>query len=151
MSTTEPDQWSPLPESLQSTSTSSHNSWSIAFPSLQTIYDTQSRLTSPLGDYYRKHILTTLAKLTREEGRQFGALVIEPTCLGAGGMVFVDPLFQACLVEVVRESADLFGNTSSAENDGRNHTQISTSSSQWRGLPVVYDEGIPSHRFIRPI
>lgn len=34
---------------------------------------------------------------------QLGALVIEPLMLGAGGLQFVDPLFQTELVEACRE------------------------------------------------
>ncbi len=65
--------------------------------------------------------------------RSFGALVMEPICLGAGGMVFVDPLFQAVLVEVVRSSEDLFA--------PEGHSGPRLKPGDWRGLPVIYDEG----------
>ena len=45
-------------------------------------------------------------------GHAFGALVVEPLLLGAGGMVLVDPLWQRTLIHVCRH----------------------------RGLPVVFDE-----------
>lgn len=70
-------------------------------------------------------------------------MMMEPTCLGAGGMLFVDPLFQACLVEVVRSSGDLFGgekyNGKGYEKDLRDLP--SRDSASWQGLPIIYDEG----------
>lgn len=35
-----------------------------------------------------------------EEGALLGSLLLEPLVMGAGGMVFVDPLFQRVLVQV---------------------------------------------------
>ena len=112
--------------------------WSVEFGSLPEVYDVQSRLASPLADYYRTHIRSTLETIMKQtdpttgERRRLGALVLEPMCLGAGGMVFVDPLFQRCLMDVVRESEDLF-------TEGP--VQGSVASSDWKGLPVIFDEG----------
>lgn len=36
-----------------------------------------------------------------EEGVILGSLLLEPLVMGAGGMVFVDPLFQRVLVQVI--------------------------------------------------
>jgi dethiobiotin synthetase/adenosylmethionine--8-amino-7-oxononanoate aminotransferase len=35
-----------------------------------------------------------------EENVRFGALIIEPVVMGAGGMLLVDPLYQRVLVQV---------------------------------------------------
>lgn len=72
--------------------------------------------------------------------------MMEPTCLGAGGMLFVDPLFQACLVEVVRCSGDLFGK---AHYKGEGYEAelaglAKRNAGEWQGLPIIYDEGMCS-------
>jgi dethiobiotin synthetase/adenosylmethionine--8-amino-7-oxononanoate aminotransferase len=142
ISTTPPDGWPRLPLSLSSASDTEHG-WSLPFQSIHDIYNLSSRLSSPLATYYRNHIRSTLERLTKEEGRQFGALIMEPTCLGAGGMLFVDPLFQACLIEVCRASGDLFGGERWA---GKRYEEElaalpNLDAGEWRGLPVIYDEG----------
>jgi dethiobiotin synthetase/adenosylmethionine--8-amino-7-oxononanoate aminotransferase len=147
--TTGPDLWPHLPPSLASSATPVGDGWSIPFESLQSIYTLQDRLKSDLAEYYRFHIRSHLLRLVREGGRRFGALVIEPVCLGAGGMVFVDPLFQACMIEVTRASGDLFGGKGW---DGSSYeTELLRLSSRepgsWQGLPIIYDEGeIPFER-----
>jgi dethiobiotin synthetase/adenosylmethionine--8-amino-7-oxononanoate aminotransferase len=73
---------------------------------------------------------------------------MEPVCLGAGGMVFVDPLFQKILVDVVRSSSDLFGSTKlTASSDSSSQSRLSSAdeAGEWQGLPVIYDEGVSSH------
>lgn len=143
--TTGPDLWPNLPSSYssQAKATPDGDGWSLSFSSLQSIYDVKDRLSSELAEYYRYHIRSHLLRLVREGGRKFGGLVIEPVCLGAGGMVFVDPLFQACLVEVVRASGDLFGGKK--WDGGSYETELKNlparDAKEWRGLPVVYDEG----------
>ena len=80
---------------------------------LSWIYDVSARLESPLASAYRKHVNVTLEKLASGAGAtQLGALVLEPLVLGAGGMIFVDPLFQRVLIDAARV----------------------------RGLPVIFDE-----------
>ncbi|KAF8183955.1 pyridoxal phosphate-dependent transferase [Pholiota molesta] len=59
--------------------------------------------------------------LKQRGGPKLAALVIEPLLMGAGGMLFVDPLFQRVLVDTVR---------------GRR----SGASAKWSGLPVIFDE-----------
>jgi dethiobiotin synthetase/adenosylmethionine--8-amino-7-oxononanoate aminotransferase len=93
----------------------------ISAPSLSWIYDVKSRLQTPLAGSYRVYLQETLERLERQ-GQKLGALVIEPLVLGAGGMVFVDPLFQRIMVDVVRNQIG-----------GRQ-------SSGWSGLPVIFDE-----------
>ena len=100
---------------------------------LEWVYDVQSRLDSPIARIYLESIRHQLA-LLRFKRRIFGALVIEPLLMGAGGMVFVDPLFQRLLIMVVRSEYPLpiFNNN----NEGGS----SISSKEWRGLPVIFDE-----------
>lgn len=146
---TPPDEWPTLPSSVEaSTSSSDDNSWSVPFASISDVYNVEARSSSPLAEYYTKHIRQTLERLV-QSGKRFGALVMEPVCLGAGGMVFVDPLFQKILVEVVRSSSDLFG-TTNVEAEGsvtENRVNADTSDS-WQGLPVIYDEVFSGlHRF----
>ena len=81
---------------------------------LSWIYDVSARLDTPLASAYRRYVTGTLEKLAASgsSGTPLGALVLEPLVLGAGGMVFVDPLFQRVLIDAARA----------------------------RGLPVVFDE-----------
>ncbi|KAJ3153779.1 hypothetical protein HDU86_005112 [Geranomyces michiganensis] len=50
---------------------------------------------------YAAHIQQKLTDYTAS-GNPLGCLIIEPLLLGAGGMIFVDPLFQKVLVSAVR-------------------------------------------------
>ncbi|KAI0033102.1 pyridoxal phosphate-dependent transferase [Vararia minispora EC-137] len=68
--------------------------------SLVQTYDIQSRLDTPLAALYREHIERTLHKLS---DARLATLVLEPLVMGAGGMIFVDPLFQRVLVDVARK------------------------------------------------
>lgn len=115
----------------------------MSFESLQSIYSLENRLKTDLAEYYRYHIRSHLMRIIREGGRRFGGLVIEPVCLGAGGMVFVDPLFQACMVEVVRASGDLFGGNAWTGGSYERELQAlpTRSAAEWQGLPIIYDEG----------
>nr|XP_019013297.1 dethiobiotin synthase [Kwoniella pini CBS 10737]OCF52078.1 dethiobiotin synthase [Kwoniella pini CBS 10737] len=130
VSTTGPDEWEVLPDSVASKAEIISDGWRVSFDDLQDIYSVQDRLSTPLADYYRSHIRSNLEKAVKE-GKKFGALILEPTCLGAGGMVFVDPLFQNCLIQVVR----------AIRNGWREKRK-------WRGIPVIYDEVFSGlHRF----
>ncbi|KAG8743660.1 hypothetical protein FRC10_011629 [Ceratobasidium sp. 414] len=111
-----------VPPGLGDSSTSQY-----AMPSISAVYDVGSRLHTPLARAYEKYIRNELERLALE-GRAFGALMIEPLVLGAAGMVFVDPLFQRVLVDVVRSSSDLF------------QTSTSQTPSDWAGLPIIFDE-----------
>lgn len=111
--------------------------WSVQFDNLAELYDVERRMGSSLAEYYRAHIRTVLERITQEVDsktglkKKFGALVLEPICLGAGGMVFVDPLFQRVLIDVVRKSGDLFEQETPA---------VAVRDQDWRGLPVIFDE-----------
>jgi bifunctional dethiobiotin synthetase / adenosylmethionine---8-amino-7-oxononanoate aminotransferase len=58
------------------------------FASLAEILDIHARLGSSAGRKYSKHIEETLDRLINKEHKIFGALVMEPVILGAGGMLF---------------------------------------------------------------
>lgn len=100
------------------------------FGSLGDIFDIKTRYDSATGQRYRRHIEETLHRLVRVEGRTFGGVIMEPVILGAGGMLFADPLFQHCLVQVVRENSQIFGSPSTS----------STDPCAWTGLPIIFDE-----------
>ncbi|PCG96356.1 Pyridoxal phosphate-dependent transferase, major region, subdomain 2 [Penicillium occitanis (nom. inval.)] len=100
------------------------------FESLNEVFDLDKRLRSLTGQRYTRFIKETLDKLINKHGFKFGALIMEPVILGAGGMLFADPLFQRCLVDVVRSNPDLFGYTL-----GSMETPTS-----WSGLPIIFDE-----------
>ncbi|KAJ5889632.1 hypothetical protein N7504_010442 [Penicillium tannophilum] len=100
------------------------------FTSLGSVFDLNSRLESDASQRYKKYIHSTIKDLVETHGMKFGALILEPVILGAGGMLFCDPLFQRCLTDVVRKHPELFS---------PNATSAKTSPS-WSGLPVVFDE-----------
>jgi dethiobiotin synthetase/adenosylmethionine--8-amino-7-oxononanoate aminotransferase len=56
------------------------------FDSLTEVFDVTKREYSPR---YEEYIRKVLDQLVGKEGRKFGALVMEPILLGAGGMLFV--------------------------------------------------------------
>ncbi|SLM35393.1 onanonoxo-7-onima-8-eninoihtemlysoneda [Lasallia pustulata] len=107
------------------------------FSTLAEVFDVETRDNSPAALKYKKYITATLENLVCEEGRKFGALMFEPVILGAGGMLLVDPLFQRCLVQVVRDNPQLFGHCSPANH--LSSTSV-TSPGDWTGLPVIFDE-----------
>jgi dethiobiotin synthetase/adenosylmethionine--8-amino-7-oxononanoate aminotransferase len=96
------------------------------FRSQDEIFDLDARGRSA---QYEKYIKKTLDMLVKEKGKKFGALIMEPVILGAGGMIFVDPLFQQSLVHVVRGYNFSPG------------TELPVADELlWSGLPVVFDE-----------
>ncbi|PBP18714.1 hypothetical protein BUE80_DR010329 [Diplocarpon rosae] len=103
----------------------------MTFSSLAEVFDLKARLRAPSGRRYQEYIKQTLERLVHERGLLFGALVMEPVILGAGGMLFADPLFQHSLVQVVRNSPQLFGGPGIC---------ASQRPEAWAGLPVVFDE-----------
>ncbi|KAI8634974.1 bifunctional dethiobiotin synthetase/adenosylmethionine-8-amino-7-oxononanoate aminotransferase [Xylariaceae sp. FL1651] len=101
------------------------------FSHLSDIFDLKQRRVRGEHESYESYILSVLRKHL-DEGRKFGALILEPVVLGAGGMVLVDPLFQQTLVHFVRRNASLFGLGKLS-----NHVEDDMT---WSGLPVVFDE-----------
>ncbi|CDO77015.1 hypothetical protein BN946_scf184298.g42 [Trametes cinnabarina] len=70
-------------------------------------------IDSAWGDFF--------SKLKDGNGPKIAALILEPLVMGAGGMIFVDPLFQRVLIDVVRGPSPRIP-------------------SEWSGLPVIFDE-----------
>ncbi|THY36279.1 PLP-dependent transferase [Aureobasidium pullulans] len=99
-----------------------------SFSSLDEVFALSGRKAD--ADRYEAYIKTSLEALTAE-GKKFGALIMEPVILGAGGMLFSDPLFQHMLVKVAREQCpELYGNAEAMPD----------SELGWKGVPVVFDE-----------
>lgn len=98
------------------------------FAEQDDIFNFEARGQSPR---YEAYIEKTLDRLVKEEGRKFGVLVMEPVILGAGGMIFVDPLFQQSLARVVRRYNFATSEIASAPIEGEH---------AWTGLPVMFDE-----------
>ncbi|THW00688.1 PLP-dependent transferase [Aureobasidium pullulans] len=99
-----------------------------SFSSLDEVFALSGRKAD--ADRYEAYIKTSLEALTAE-GKKFGALIMEPVILGAGGMLFSDPLFQHILVKVTREQCpELYGNAETTPD----------SELGWKGVPVVFDE-----------
>ncbi|PPJ57852.1 hypothetical protein CBER1_00058 [Cercospora berteroae] len=104
------------------------------FDSLGSIFDFRQRQQD--AEQYRKHIHEILLQRVKAEGASLGALVIEPIILGAGGMLFADPLFQRCLVEVARS----FYNESFEPTSVPATSANSNDALDWQGMPVIFDE-----------
>jgi dethiobiotin synthetase/adenosylmethionine--8-amino-7-oxononanoate aminotransferase len=74
-----------------------------SFENLAHVYDVERRLTSPLAGHYRRYLEKNIRNLQEGNSCKLAALVLEPIVMGAGGMIFVDPLFQRIMVDVVRD------------------------------------------------
>ncbi|KAG0003207.1 hypothetical protein BGZ80_010704 [Entomortierella chlamydospora] len=105
----------------------------VVIDNLSSVF-TEPSAKDPRLEIYRKHIRETLTQLTQVEKRSFGALLMEPVLMGAGGMVWVDPAFQRCLVEEVRAFKGFGTEVSPSKNA---HIPAKNN---WKGLPVVFDE-----------
>lgn len=105
------------------------------FESLTDILDFSKREED--SKMYKKYIHDVLHEKVTKEGVSLGALIIEPVLLGAGGMMFADPLYQKCLVEVARAlySKDAARFDPSAERPAESDNDLG-----WRGMPVIFDE-----------
>ena len=103
-----------------------HGDATTQFDSVSALYDVENRLQSPLADQYRQSIHESLSRIQRPGRPRPAALVIEPLVMGAGGMVFVDPLFQRILVDAVRTHG---------KQDYRDRNPV-----EWHGMPVIFDE-----------
>ncbi|KAF2405073.1 onanonoxo-7-onima-8-eninoihtemlysoneda [Trichodelitschia bisporula] len=96
------------------------------FGSLGEVFELQTRDASA----YEKYITATLKDL-RDQSRTFGALVLEPVVLGAGGMYFADPLFQHALINTIRRNPTLISATAPPPT---------SDPEDWTGLPIIFDE-----------
>ncbi|KAL1744717.1 pyridoxal phosphate-dependent transferase [Schizophyllum fasciatum] len=102
--------------------------------SLSRVYDVEYRMQTTLAKSYEAYIRRVLKNI-ESDGTRLGALVLEPLVMGAGGMIFVDPVFQRVLIDVVRgQSAASASTTASAS------TPATPSSRSWSGMPVIFDE-----------
>ncbi|KAE8226373.1 hypothetical protein CF319_g1042 [Tilletia indica] len=152
-------EWVGIANDLDSPSSSLPSSvaWRREYGSLSDVYNVSDRLGSdPLAGMYRRHLQKLLRQLAEQHavvgpdgkgtGYRFSALVLEPIILGAGGMRFVDPLFQRVLVDVVREDGEeIFGAWDDfpriSSSGGRKSPGASSrKEGDWSGLPVVFDE-----------
>lgn len=106
------------------------------FTSLATVFDLDAREARGEHRAYERYIEAVL-RAHVGAGRRFGALVMEPVVLGAGGMVLVDPLFQRALVATVRRLGNLFGGGGGGGGAGPGDEG---NPRDWAGLPVVFDE-----------
>ncbi|EGD98940.1 hypothetical protein TESG_06303 [Trichophyton tonsurans CBS 112818] len=102
----------------------------VSFRNISSVFDLNARKESSIAGRYRNYIKKTLENVV-QSGQKLGALIIEPIILGAGGMLFCDPLFQQSLVQVVRENPQIFS---------QYHHQPPASPDSWSGLPVIFDE-----------
>ena len=107
------------------------------FNHLEEVFDFEARSLRGHTRLYVNFIGSTLKRLIMEEGRKFGALICEPILMGAGGMIFVDPLFQRTLIKVVRESPAVFASESPSAKAPPSVIDCSTT---WSGLPIIADE-----------
>lgn len=122
-----------IPESMHDQSPPASPS-PLPFESLSSVFDFASR--SKDVEFYKSYINRTLKHLTHDQKRRFGALIMEPIIMGAGGMIFVDPLFQRTLITTIRENPSLI-NPSYTSNTTSDNTP---DANDWTGLPLIADE-----------
>ncbi|KAF9576528.1 hypothetical protein EC968_008006 [Mortierella alpina] len=122
-----------IPQEMTEGASGSEQTRQVTIDNLSAVFARPSE-SDPRLAIYRNHVRSTLTRLTRDEKRQFGALLMEPVLMGAGGMVWVDPAFQRCLVEEVRAFKG-FGTVEPSSLDKNQGLK-----NDWTGLPVVFDE-----------
>jgi adenosylmethionine-8-amino-7-oxononanoate aminotransferase len=69
------------------------------FDSLDALFS-DKRLDSPLAAHYEESVAAALRQHESETRAEVGACLMEPVMQAAGGMVFVDPLFQKVIASV---------------------------------------------------
>lgn len=104
------------------------------FNNLTDLFDFSVRKEAGHEKQYARIIQTTLTHLINDRGRKFGALILEPIVMGAGGMIFVDPLFQRTLIQQVRRLNVVAGSFLPAE------PLTNRMMPDWTGLPIIADE-----------
>lgn len=114
----------------------------LNFDSLTSVFDFENRTTQ--AEAYKKHIHAELSRRVQEENCSLGALILEPIILGAGGMLFCDPLFQKSLVEVARsfytDQQSFISPSPPAQQVPQHQSSPTTSTDSWTGMPVIFDE-----------
>lgn len=103
---------------------------------ISEIFNESRKHSGWLYQKYENYIKDTLKSLLHK-GHKFGALLIEPIILGAGGMIFCDPLFQRALIDTIRSNPHLIQKSHpiATKSDQSHHL-----AEPWSGLPVVFDE-----------
>lgn len=104
------------------------------FPSLQAIFDFEAREDD--AQFYADYVTRTLTHLTHQQKQKFGALILEPLVMGAGGMIFVDPLFQRTLISTIRANPRIIDPAYEATTSKSTTEDPPT----WSGLPIIADE-----------
>ncbi|KAL0142508.1 pyridoxal phosphate-dependent transferase [Mucor lusitanicus] len=108
-----------------------HKKDKVYYDSVDDIYSVQEqgqKRDESLAASYANYIRSELKSL-KDQKRRIGSLLMEPILMGAGGMIFVDPLFQRTLIDIVRnEGSQLLYGVDESSSKG------------WQGLPVVFDE-----------
>lgn len=113
----------------------------VTYASLHEIYNVTRRLKEdPLSRLYSQHIYDFLRTSRSQSSTIPACLIIEPVVMGAGGMVFVDPLFQTVLIDVVRKNPQLFAVDPEGISKSPTEDPAVSSSDTWTGLPVIFDE-----------
>ena len=112
-----------------------HSSRIFRFKNLSDVFDFKAREGASHGKLYTEVIRCYLRELINKQKRKFGSLILEPIIMGAGGMIFVDPLFQRSLIEQVRRLNVAEGTFFEGHSPSSHY-----SSPSWTGLPVIADE-----------
>ncbi|CAM9640842.1 unnamed protein product, partial [Ascophyllum nodosum] len=104
-----------LPETLRASAGDSSavvaGETEMILESRDAAFDLEARESvGKLAALYRTHVRSKMDEFEAEDGVVLGSLLLEPIVMGAGGMIFVDPLFQRVL------------------------------ECRKRGMPVIYDE-----------
>ncbi|CAG8671296.1 14102_t:CDS:2 [Ambispora leptoticha] len=81
-----------------------HTNMTYSVPSFDLIFNQDQPIASDLVKIYEDHIGRILSSCIHSNKYQFGALILEPILMGAGGMKLVDPLFQRVLIDEVRKN-----------------------------------------------
>ncbi|KAJ9604991.1 hypothetical protein H2200_010380 [Cladophialophora chaetospira] len=110
------------------------------FSSFHEISDFDRRRAD--ANRYTENITRTLQTLVHEQQRRFGALILEPLLMGAGGMILVDPLFQRTLIKTIRENPSLLVPSDTADREPYDFELEARNvySADWSGVPIIADE-----------
>ncbi|CAG8737507.1 2301_t:CDS:2, partial [Funneliformis mosseae] len=76
------------------------------FDSLSEIFSESRIEKDGLSYHYKQNIEKRILDHVNQ-GNKFGALIMEPIVMGAGGMIFVDPLYQNQLIKSVRSMLNI--------------------------------------------
>ncbi|ORY69121.1 pyridoxal phosphate-dependent transferase, partial [Pseudomassariella vexata] len=109
-----------------------HGNERESFSSLADIFNIEHREHSGFGASVRVFHSANSGKSRQEARSEVWRADIRATCLGAGGMLFVDPLFQHMLIKTVRQNPELIEPSLPIPGP--------SSSKSWTGLPIIFDE-----------